>query len=110
VIALTSTEIIFRTGPPQQAPGTSTSGAALALKDSAAHWLAATYAVGATEAILAVDLEGDATLSTVDLPSVLQQWTRRSVRPLTSVEARVIGSAQDEEFDLGLIRDEDLLP
>jgi hypothetical protein len=35
---------------------------------------------------------------------------RTEVRTLTAVEAAVIRTAEEEDFDLGLIRDEDLLP
>jgi hypothetical protein len=39
-----------------------------------------------------------------------EQNRSETVRPVLSVEARIRLSAQDEEYDVSLIRDEDLLP
>jgi hypothetical protein len=99
-LALTPTEIIFRTGPPAQETETTRSGLTLVLPENlSALWLAH------------IDDAAFPTSAVVDRPTSLQQWIDEAVvvGRRTSVEARVIRTSQDEEFDVSLIRDNDLL-
>jgi glyoxylase-like metal-dependent hydrolase (beta-lactamase superfamily II) len=61
--------------------------------------------------LLAILAQGPATQTLWTLPTSYQEWRREDALPrVPSVEARVMQSAQDETFDLSLIRDGDLLP
>jgi glyoxylase-like metal-dependent hydrolase (beta-lactamase superfamily II) len=61
-------------------------------------------------AMLAILARGPATQTISTLPTSYQEWTREDALPrIPTVEARVMQSAQDETFDLSLIRDPDLL-
>jgi hypothetical protein len=111
-MALTPTEILLRTGPPTQGSETTRFGLNPSAPEDVldAPWLAATSCEMPTRATVATTDDVAPTESVLDLPSTLQQWASAPARRFTSVEARVIRTAPDEEFDLRLIRDDDVLP